>query len=218
MANRKSTPSILGRPVNPEARAQRREQILRGARTCFLRKGFHAATTAEISAEAGVSVANIYQYFPTKEHLILALIEEGLSGDLELVEMVERAGSFRIGLEMTSRIVIADPERSKDGMLRLEILAEASRNPEIAAVVKAADKRLVAALSALIERYKLKGELHRELDPDATARLIVSFYDGLIGRLAFGLENEQDILAAADGFIIRAIEAVDSDSRSRARS
>jgi TetR/AcrR family transcriptional regulator, repressor for uid operon len=218
MTNRKRNPTTLGRPVNPEARAQRREKILRGARACFLRKGFHAATTAEISAEAGISVANIYQYFPTKEHLILALIEEGLSGDLELVEMVERAGTFRKGLEMTSRIVIADPERSKDGMLRLEILAEASRNPEIAAVVKAADGRLVAALGALIARYQLKGELHHELAPAATARLIVSIYDGLIGRLAIGVANEAEFLAAADSFIVRAIEAVDAHKRNEWKS
>ena len=54
MARESTNEKALGRPVNSEARAQRRAQILDGARACFLRKGFHAATTAEISAEAGV--------------------------------------------------------------------------------------------------------------------------------------------------------------------
>ena len=78
----------LGRPVNSEARAVRRAQILDGARACFLRKGFHAATTAEISAEAGVSVANLYQYFPAKDDLVQALIEDDLAEDLALVRVV----------------------------------------------------------------------------------------------------------------------------------
>ncbi|MBU6393867.1 MAG: TetR/AcrR family transcriptional regulator [Sphingomonadales bacterium] len=208
MTNRSLKTTTLGRPANPEARAQRREQILRGARACFLRKGFHAATTAEISAEAGVSVANIYQYFPAKEHLIRALIEEDLTSDLDLVEMVEKSGSFRKGLEMTSRIVIADPQVAQDSMLRLEILAEASRNPEIAAVVKAADERLVAAMGSLIARYQAKGELHAEIKPDAAARLIISLYDGLIGRVALGEQSDIELITAADKFIARALEEI----------
>jgi len=206
MTNRSLKTTTLGRPVNPEARAQRREQILRGARVCFLRKGFHAATTAEISAEAGVSVANIYQYFPAKESLIHALIEEDLAGDLDLVEMVELSGSFRRGLEMTSRIVMADPKVLQNSMLRLEVLAESSRNPAMAAVVKAADQRLVTALAALIGRYQAKGELHDEINPEAAARLIISLYDGLIGRVAWGDRSEIDLVSAADAFIGRALE------------
>ncbi|MBC2667845.1 TetR/AcrR family transcriptional regulator [Novosphingobium piscinae] len=208
MPSRSPKSSTLGRPANPEARAMRREQILRGARACFRRKGFHAASTAEISAEAGVSVANLYQYFPTKDHLIKALIEEDLTSDLDLVGMVEAAGSFRRGLEMTTQLVLADPAMTDDGLLRLEVLAEASRNPEIAAVVREADDHLVAALGALIVRYQNSGEIHPEINAADAARLIVSLYDGLIGRLAFGAAAETELVAAADSFIVRALAAV----------
>ena len=186
----------------------RREQILRGARACFRRKGFHAATTAEISAEAGVSVANIYQYFPDKEHLILALIEEDLTADLDLVSMVDAAGSFRKGLEMTSRLILSDPAMVEDSLLRLEILAEASRNPAIAKVVQRTDDHLVGALTGLIERYQAKVELDPAIRARDAARLIVSLYDGLIGRRGFGEAEDTALIHAADLFVTRALAAV----------
>ena len=142
----------LGRPINSEARAQRRAQILDGARACFLRKGFHAATTAEISAEAGVSVANIYQYFPAKDDLVKALIEDDLAEDLALVRVVEEAGSLREGLETIGVLLAAEPAYVEQTRLKLEIVAEAARNPVIAAVVEDADAKMVKAMAALLER------------------------------------------------------------------
>ncbi|NHZ64676.1 TetR/AcrR family transcriptional regulator [Massilia genomosp. 1] len=69
--NKRSTSrSALGRPVDADRRAARRRQIINGARGVFAREGFHVASTVEISAEAGVSGANLYQYSATKDDLI----------------------------------------------------------------------------------------------------------------------------------------------------
>lgn len=199
--------SAIGRPVNEEARALRREQILAGARECFARKGFHAASTAEISAAAKVSVANLYQYFQTKDDLVMALIEEDLAGDLKLVLEVETAGSFREGLEVANRLMGADLDVAQSSRLRLEILAEAARNPAIAAVVKAADDHLVNVLGALVARYQANGELSRDIEPTTAARLIVSLYDGMTSRFAFGLADTDRLIASADGFVFQALAA-----------
>jgi len=197
--------STLGRPVNEKARALRREQILVGARMCVLRKGFHAATTAEISAMAKVSVANLYQYFPTKDDLVRALIDADLTSDLELLRIIEAAGSFREGLGMATRVVAEGADVEQESRLRLEILAEASRNPAVAAVVKAADNRLVGALGELISRYQGRGELSDEFAPTIAARVLISIYDGLVGRLAFGLDDTEQLLAAVDRFVLQAL-------------
>jgi len=197
--------STLGRPVNEKARALRREQILAGARMCVLRKGFHAATTAEISAMAKVSVANLYQYFPTKDDLVRALIDADLTSDLELLRIIEAAGSFREGLGMATRLVAEGGDVEQESRLRLEILAEASRNPAVAAVVKAADNRLVGALGELISRYQGRGELSDQFAPTIAARMLISLYDGLLGRLAFGLDDTEQLLAAVDRFVLQAL-------------
>jgi len=195
----------LGRPVNPEARARRREQILAGARACFLRKGFHAATTAEISAEAGVSVANLYQYFPAKDDLVKALIEANLAEDLEMIALVDQAGSLREGLAQVAQLVESDPDVVEQSRLKLEIIAESTRNPEIAGVVASADRQMLAAIIDLLKRRQNAGEVRAEIDPKMTAKLILALYDGLYARLAFASEDAAALTRAADQMIIDAI-------------
>jgi len=52
---------------------KRSVQILEAAARVFAQKGYHAATTKEIAAEAGVSEGTIYNYFDSKEDLLLSI-------------------------------------------------------------------------------------------------------------------------------------------------
>ena len=63
--------SNIGRPINYAAREAKIERIINGAIQCFVKKGFHGAGIAEISRMAGVSQASLYQYFSSKNELIL---------------------------------------------------------------------------------------------------------------------------------------------------
>lgn len=52
---------------------KRSAQILEAAARVFAQKGYHAATTKKIAAEAGVSEGTIYNYFQSKEDLLLSV-------------------------------------------------------------------------------------------------------------------------------------------------
>ena len=54
--------------------AARRDQILDAAATVFADRGFHAATTREIAAAADVSEGTIYNYFDSKDDLLISLM------------------------------------------------------------------------------------------------------------------------------------------------
>jgi AcrR family transcriptional regulator len=58
----------------------RKDRIMDAALRIFAEKGFQSATITEISKEAGVSEATIYEYFGTKEDLLFA-IPEKISND-----------------------------------------------------------------------------------------------------------------------------------------
>lgn len=47
--------------------------ILEGAAQVLEREGYAAATTDRIAERAGVSVGSLYQYFPNKDAILLAL-------------------------------------------------------------------------------------------------------------------------------------------------
>src|SRR5687768_3276911 len=55
---------------------ERRQHILRAAAACFDRQGFHRTTIADVRREAGVSTGAIYTYFPNKEAIIRAMLED----------------------------------------------------------------------------------------------------------------------------------------------
>src|SRR6185312_9438459 len=68
----------------------RRDQIVRAARRCVVRRGFHGASMAEIAAAARMSVGQIYRYFPSKEAIVHAIVERIVSQRLQGVA----AGGF----------------------------------------------------------------------------------------------------------------------------
>ena len=82
-------------PVPPAARrtsrlprGARRLQLLRAAQDVFVAQGFHAAAMDDIADRAGVSKPVLYQHFPGKRELYLALLEEQVD---ELTERVRQA-------------------------------------------------------------------------------------------------------------------------------
>jgi AcrR family transcriptional regulator len=56
------------------------EAILEGAATLLERQGLEGYTTNEIAARAGVSIGSLYQYFPNKDAVTIALIEREMVG------------------------------------------------------------------------------------------------------------------------------------------
>src|SRR2546421_413798 len=73
--------AVVERPRRLSAPA-RREAILDAAKPVFGARGYHAATTREIAAAAGVSEALLYQHFPGKRQLFGAVITRA-AADLE---------------------------------------------------------------------------------------------------------------------------------------
>jgi AcrR family transcriptional regulator len=82
-------------PVPPAARrtsrlprGARRLQLLRAAQDVFVAQGFHAAAMDDIADRAGVSKPVLYQHFPGKRELYLALLEQQVD---ELTDRVRQA-------------------------------------------------------------------------------------------------------------------------------
>jgi AcrR family transcriptional regulator len=67
---------------------ERRRQLLDAALEVFVSQGYHAAAMDEIAEKAGVSKPVLYQHFPGKLELYLALLDQSVD---ELVETVRQA-------------------------------------------------------------------------------------------------------------------------------
>lgn len=69
-------------------RDQRRVQLMDAANDVFTSKGYHSAAMDDIAEAAGVSKPVLYQHFPSKLDLYLALLDASCD---RLVEVVEEA-------------------------------------------------------------------------------------------------------------------------------
>jgi AcrR family transcriptional regulator len=69
------TPDTRGRGVRLP-RSARRAQLLEAAQEVFVGSGYHAAAMDEIAERAGVSKPVLYQHFPGKLDLYLALLDQ----------------------------------------------------------------------------------------------------------------------------------------------
>lgn len=73
-------PTLAPRKLPTQERAKVRiRRVLEATQLILNRDGPSAVTTPAIAAESGVSVGSIYQYFPNKEAIILALYQERLA-------------------------------------------------------------------------------------------------------------------------------------------
>lgn len=194
-----------GRPIDDVGRQERRRQIMEAARRCFLRKGFHATSTNEISQEAGLSVAALYIYFPTKHDLIHDLIEYDLADDLDLVRMVDEAiDPFDAFLEIGLALV-RDADTATTTRLRIEIYSEASRDPEAAELLLKAEARLIEALTKVVRKTQIRGDMTTAIEPEDAARLINTVMDGLFTRLALPMDNPERFVRSTVALLRRAL-------------
>jgi AcrR family transcriptional regulator len=171
----------------------RRDQVLDAAERCFRAEGFHGASMARIAVSAGMSVGHIYQYFASKEAIIIALCERNFSGFELLIPASADAppGAAFIEAWVSRFVWWVDPVRAP---LTLEIMSEAGRNAKVAAVVARIDQRFRDIMRRSL--LPLSGPIP---DDEIEDRLeaIVMLSHGMTSRITADPEADPDRLIAA---------------------
>jgi TetR/AcrR family transcriptional regulator, mexJK operon transcriptional repressor len=65
-------------PPKQERSRRKREALLRSGLALFAERGYDATTVDNIAAQAGVAVGGFYQYFSSKQQLLLVLMDQVL--------------------------------------------------------------------------------------------------------------------------------------------
>ncbi|MCS0495208.1 TetR/AcrR family transcriptional regulator [Ancylobacter sp. MQZ15Z-1] len=157
-------------------------RVLDAAITCFTRNGFHGTSMHEICAEAGMSPGGLYRYFPSKDAIIIAIVEEERAARASLMACLEQAPGFVAGLVAMGDALFSGAVPMACVELAPEISAEAARNP----VLKAKFDEVEAEMEEVIRRAfvaaQARGEVDPALDPDLALVMINAIGDGLLLR------------------------------------
>jgi AcrR family transcriptional regulator len=87
----------------PDVQPHAARRLMLAAVESFAERGYHATTTRDIAAAAGMSPAALYVHFPSKAALLFAISQSGHEQTLALVETV--AGRDESPRERMSKIV-----------------------------------------------------------------------------------------------------------------
>ena len=178
-----SSTVMLGQPqVRRRSAEGTRTLLLKAAAHLFARKGVAGITLTEIAGALGLSGPAIYNHFPSKDALFIAVVQQMYDEEtLAFKRVLEPLDSVAEGLTVLLDLVPA--LYRDDGTLQLLGLTaqlEAARNPEVYQVLVDASRRRDKVAIDLVERAIQQGELKPDVDAAEIGSMLLSlFYGGL---------------------------------------
>ncbi len=144
-------------------KAQRREQLMDTARAVFVVQGYHAASMDEIAEQAGVSKPLLYQHFPSKLDLYLAILDSGIehlldTSDASLKNITDN--KQRVHATIRSYVEFVDDPA---GAYRLVFESDLTNEPEVRQRMAHLDKEVIRRIAAVIKADTGLSESQAEL-------------------------------------------------------
>jgi AcrR family transcriptional regulator len=153
----------------------RRSEILQAAYQCFVEKGFHNTTMQDIYDTTSLSPGAVYNYFSSKEDIVVAAVQEFNDWTMLVLESLlsQSPNESLINIAKFWLLGIRQTTNNKDMSAQLEFYAEATRNSKIRDVILQGQDTTHKKLIEIIKRGQLAGTFNTKLDPQSTARVIV---------------------------------------------
>ena len=138
------------------SRIDRNEQrmilILQAALQCFVARGFHQTSMRDIAQAAGVSLGNLYNHFPGKEAIILAVAVAESEELAPLLQRLTASDGERAQVLVFLQDFHALCRQPEWATLAVEVLAESARNPAVAEAFAANRRQLQATLAEALQQ------------------------------------------------------------------
>jgi AcrR family transcriptional regulator len=198
--------AATGTSAGTRADAQR-DRILCAALKCFIEHGFHAASMANIAETAQMSAGLMYRYFDNKSAIVRAIVARQLQEGRAQIEQLRTSADLAASILQTYRLWLARDPTVMNPALYLEMSAEATRDPQIAAVLRESDAAILQDLQAWMARARDDGGLG--LAPEVAARrahLLMQVWSGLAVSAARHPEQDPAVMQAViENFVGRLV-------------
>lgn len=187
----------MPRPVDPQRYRARRLVIIDAGLTAFADHGYAGATTAVICRIAGIGSGTFFHYFPTKDALLVAILEHGTTEIREFFEQSADASDPR-------RVIFDYVEHAASGLRDhraagfISVVGGLTHRPEIARALRADDEAARTGLRSNVLAAQRDRRVRADMDAHRIAEWILLLLDGFAGRVAasddFVAERETDAL------------------------
>ena len=144
----------------------------------------------DIYQECGLSPGAVYNYFKSKDDIIVAACLESQENNAALMEEIRGEQDTRRALEQLISAIIGQLDmpgvRAAVG-LNIELWAEALHNPRVSSLLAGVPEPLME----IIVRGQRQGDISSDLDPEGVVCVIAATINGLIPQIA--LDDSTDV-------------------------
>lgn len=213
----------MAREARKEMITRKREsQILEAALAVFSEKGYGVATIPNIAEKAGLAVGSIYNYYPSKRELFLAVIKHFIINAplLDLIDELPKGDIDGIFSQiMHNRLNLID----NTNISRIPFLmAEIQRDPELKEMW--AKEFLQPFFTEMVKVYRNLGETGRFTisNPEITTRIIGGMIVGFLMLRIMEGENsplyripKEEIIKSIGRFLMFGLAGHESGNKTR---
>src|SRR5215470_14030366 len=142
--------------------AELRERVFRSALRLFAQKGFAETTVEDITEAADVGKGTFFNYFPSKDHILLAFTDMQLGKLAESVEHFRNSPQpLRVFLENLTTRMTEEPLRNP-GMIRALLQGFVS-STAVREVMVSKQERALALHTQIMEIAQSRGDLRTDV-------------------------------------------------------
>ncbi|MEL6608020.1 MAG: TetR/AcrR family transcriptional regulator [Pseudomonadota bacterium] len=197
--------SVVEQPSRTRRRkAARPGEIVAAGIEEFAEHGFERARLDRIAAKAGIAKGTIYLYFPSKEALFLAAVEEHVISVMAENELTLQTfeGSTEDLLRVSLKSAYAKMLSPENQAVMRILISESHRLPDMAQTYHdMAIKRGSALLAGLVERGIARGELRESAATQTPELLIAPIMFACLHNMTFQHIDPLDIDEYFEGHI-----------------
>jgi AcrR family transcriptional regulator len=162
--------------MTERSKAATRERLLEAAAAEFAARGLDAANINEISLAAGLAKGTVYNYFPSKEALFLAVIEHGCELAARAAEAVPHQAPSRERLRAAIEGDLAWA-RAHEPFARVLFRELLSANPRLYPAVLQAAAPLLEAVIGILAEGQARKEIRADIPSDRLALAFLGLGD-----------------------------------------
>jgi AcrR family transcriptional regulator len=168
----------------------RRSCILEAGRHTFARKGFHGTSTAELAARAGCSEPTLYKYFPSKQAVFAAVLDDATRCITVRVAELMRGAEDPLEVPLLAIAQQAATDELIVEVVRLRMLAVSLvEDDEIRAALARSAQTMRSGMVARLAASRTHGRVRDDIDLETAAWLWLGMT--LAGGFAYALDPEE---------------------------
>jgi AcrR family transcriptional regulator len=170
LGQRSETSGVESTDRRTRRSAETRERLFHAAVQLFAQKGFAETTVEDITNAADVGKGTFFNYFPSKEHILIAFSDMQL-GKLQRFVEAAREGNepMRSFFRTMSQQMTSEPAKTPEvvrALLQANLSSSSVRN-----VMREKNARSEQLLSQLVQIGQERGEFRRDVEAIEIARV-----------------------------------------------